>query len=333
MKKQFPEALKKLFLENLKKRNYSPKTLIKYQNDLNKFLEYLHIKRIRDITSVTTDTILDYRQYLESHRKYNGKPYAETTKISLIRSLIHFFRFLKGKGYILLDPMESFPAIKKPKSLPRVIMTKKEVEHLLKQPDIKKPCGYRDRTIMEVLYSTGIRRQELIDLTTYDLDFFTGLLRVNQGKGKKDRVVPIGKIAVSFVKRYIQEIRPIFLKKTNTQILFLTLSGRPLPYATLGCIIYEHVKKAGFKKQITCHTFRHTCATEMLKGGCSIRYVQEMLGHADINSTQIYTKVLPLDLKRVHQRTHPREQLKENIFSPFNCSLKPLRYFTKAKKK
>jgi integrase/recombinase XerD len=175
------------------------------------------------------------------------------------------------------------------------------------------PLGLRDRAILEVLYSTGIRNAELRALQLYDLDLDRGLLRINEGKNAKDRVVPLGRAACNYLREYLTEARPRLLKArgaeaTTEQLVFLSRTGRPL--WTLGVIypIRKHARRAGIEKTITPHTLRHTFATHMLQGRADIRHIQAMLGHASVATTQIYTRVEVTDLKAVHRRCHPRER-------------------------
>lgn len=324
LSKPSPAQALQIYAEDMTRRNYSPSTIKGYIFYLERFFSFLASRGINDLASVTLKTILDYQRALENFISYKRKPLSEHTKESSIRIASRFFRFLKRKDLILLDPTAGLPPIHAPDRFPRCVMTRTEIERLLSQPNTKTLTGFRDRAIMETLYSTGIRRRELTTLTVYDIDFSNGLLRVNQGKGKKDRVVPIGKVAVKYVKEYLENVRPKLAKRRAGNALFINYKGFPLRCNALGSIIRRHVRRSGLKKPICCHTFRHTCATEMLKGGSNIRYVQEMLGHAHIVTTQIYTRVVPVDLKKVHQKSHPRERKRNKEVPSFSCDGKPV---------
>ena len=306
-----------MFVEDMARRNYSSSTIKGYRHYTEKFFGYLAGKDSPDLKSVTLETILDYAKYIQNYRRQGGKRYSQSVKDSSLKITRQFFRFLKRKDLILLDPTEGMPPIRDRDQFPRSIMTRSEIELLLAQPNTKTLTGFRDRAIMETLYSTGIRRGELCRLTIYDVDFSNGLLRVNQGKGKKDRVVPIGTVAVKYVREYLANVRLKLLKRRGGKALFLNQKGLPLGPNTLGNMIARHVRRSNLKKQISCHSFRHTCATEMLRGGSSVRYVQEMLGHAHIKTTQIYTRVVPMDLKKVHRKSHPRERKKNKDVPAF----------------
>lgn len=169
---------------------------------------------------------------------------------------------------------------------------------------------FRDRTMLEVLYSTALRGGELCRLTLYDLDLQARMIRVLKGKGRKDRVVPIGKVATGYLSEYIKSVRPILVGKKTNALVFLSATGGHLRTHDLGRIVKMYRDKAHLPDNITTHSLRHTCATEMLKGGASIRHVQELLGHADILTTQIYTHVVQTDLKKAHARTAPSERRK-----------------------
>lgn len=162
--------------------------------------------------------------------------------------------------------------------------------------------------ILEALYSTGIRTGELINLTLYDIDPQKGLLKINKGKGQKDRIVPIGKLACKYIKKYLRTARPKLQNSSKDQTLFLTQRGNRFERANFGKIIQKYAKLANLKKRICPHSFRHTCATQMLEEGADIRYIQELLGHQSLQTTQIYTRVTIKDLKRIHSKFHPREK-------------------------
>ena len=189
----------------------------------------------------------------------------------------------------------------------------RNVERVLAEPNIAEALGVRDRAILETLYSTGIRRKEVAQLTVFDLDTERGTLMVRQGKGKKDRMVPIGERAVSWIQRYQQEVRPGLVAPPDPGTLFLTPEGDGVSCAWLTERVTGYVKAAGTGKTGSCHLFRHTCATLMLEGGADVRYIQEMLGHAELSTTQIYTRVSIRRLKAVHALTHPSAKLERPV--------------------
>ena len=191
--------------------------------------------------------------------------------------------------------------------LPKVILTAGEVETVLGGPDLATPTGLRDRAIMEALYSTGLRRTELTRLAVGDLDHERGVVFVRQGKGKKDRVTPIGERALAWVKKYLADARPALAPASgpNSRTLFLTERGGPIPVKYLSWIVTGYIARSGVGKSGSCHLFRHTLATLMLENGADVRHVQAMLGHACLQTTQLYTHVSIKALQAVHARTHP----------------------------
>jgi integrase/recombinase XerD len=236
-----------------------------------------------------------------------------------------FYRVLHQRGKVLVNPCADLPPMRKPKPLPRGVITAAQVNRLLHAPDVKKPHGFRDRAALELLYSSGLRGRELCSLSIYDVDFEKRLMRVVQGKGRKDRLVPVGRVALNYLKEYIEKVRPLYHAKATPQscasqqrtshCLFLTTKGSPFTTVYLHKQIKHYRNVARLPQSVSAHSLRHACATEMLRGGASVRHVQEMLGHAHISTTQVYTHVLPHDLKRVHQKTAPSER-RRNIEVP-----------------
>jgi integrase/recombinase XerD len=189
--------------------------------------------------------------------------------------------------------------------LPKAVLSVAEIEQVLAQPNINDPLGLRDRALMETLYSTGMRRLELVNLKLYDLDTERGTVTIRQGKGKKDRVIPIGDRATAWIDKYIREARPQLVMEPDDHTVFLSNAGEPFCLDHLSDLVRTHVDAANIGKRGACHLFRHSMATLMLENGADIRYIQQMLGHADIKTTQIYTQVSIRQLKRIHDATHP----------------------------
>ncbi len=296
------------FLEALRMENYSQRTEGNYRSQLKFFIEYLESLPLEDLNQIDRETLHQYQLCLYGQEK-KGKPLTMETQYARLVPVKAFFRWLVKSGCFLYDPAAGlqFPRIKK--NLPRGIMSKKEINRVLSQPDPESPLGLRDKAILELLYSTGIRNAELRNLTIFDANIGHGELRINQGKGKKDRVVPIGEIAGQYLKTYLNNSRPRLVKdRQENNRLFVSINGQPLTGACLVWLVVKYVRKAGIDRRITPHAFRHTCATHMLKGRSNLRYIQELLGHGSIATTQIYTKVEVGDLKKEHKRCHPREK-------------------------
>lgn len=302
------ESLAERYREHLLVSNYAPGTIKSHLFYLKRFFAYLRENAITEITAVTKETIRDYQTHLYEEINFKGQPNSVLSQNNAFNVVKSFFRFLCENDYLVGDPAREISYAQIPKRLPRSILTQAEMRKLLHAPDTKTALGYRDRTILEVLYSSGIRREELSSLLLADVDYNDGFLRVNAGKGKKDRVVPIGKIACRYLQNYITSVRPSLIRNPYNNHLFLSLKGNKLSKNVLWEIVKRYARKARIKKHVSPHTFRHTCATLMLRNKANIRHIQELLGHASLNSTQVYTSVSITDLKEVHSRCHPREK-------------------------
>ena len=303
------QHIKDIFLEHKKELNYSQYSIINYEKAIEKFVIFIsQIKNKQDIniTEITKSDIQKYYEYLLNYRTRKKKKLKRWTIIVYMRGLIGFFKFAAKQGYLIFNPVEGISFKKPDNNISEKIMSKREIEKILSLIDDKTIIGLRNRTIIEVLYSTGIRRSELIKLNIYDIDYENGYLRVNLGKGKKDRIIPIGKRACEWLRKYLVYSRPQLIKDTSDKGLFISQFGRRMGTSALDRMMRYNMKKAGLK--YTTHGFRHSFATGLLKGGADIRYVQEMLGHADIGSTEIYTTVVVEDLRETLIRTHPRAE-------------------------
>jgi integrase/recombinase XerD len=237
-----------------------------------------------------------------------GRPNSIAYQNRMLSAAKNFTKFLKDNDYIVSDPGRNVAYAKEPKRLPRGVLTPTEARKIIHAPDVKTAIGYRDRTIMEVLYSSAIRKEELNNLTLADVDYHDGFLRIIEGKGKKDRIVPIGRIACRYLENYIKSVRPELITDPYNNHLFLTLRGKRFSKNVVWELIKKYAKKARIKKNVHPHTFRHSCATAMLKNKADIRTIQKLLGHASLDSTQVYTHLSITDLKNVHNRCHPRER-------------------------
>jgi integrase/recombinase XerD len=220
-----------------------------------------------------------------------------------------FFRWATRNNFILYNPASELELPYKERRLPRAILSASEVEKVLSQPDLKTPLGVRDRTILETLYSTGMRRAEVAALTIFAIDQERGTVMVRQGKGRKDRVVPIGERALRWVEKYLSEVRPEYAVEPDTGVLFLSAEGEAITPGHLSTIVSEYIDAADIGKKGSCHVFRHTMATLMLENGADTRYIQAMLGHEQLSSTQLYTQVAIGKLKEIHTATHPAARL------------------------
>jgi integrase/recombinase XerD len=229
---------------------------------------------------------------------------APTTIHRQISALRTYFRFLVGEGYLARNPSERIESPKRWRTLPTVL-TQAETDRLLSAPTPEDPRGIRDRALLEFAYATGARVSELVGLTLQDILFEEGIARLF-GKGAKQRLVPVGRRALGAVALYAREIRPTLDRGKGRGILFLNARGTPLSRVGAWGIITQAAKRAGISKRVTPHTLRHTFATHLLEGGADLRAVQEMLGHADLATTQLYTHVDREYLRSVHKQFHPR---------------------------
>lgn len=216
-----------------------------------------------------------------------------------------WFRWLTKRNVVPFNPASELELPKLGRRLPKAVLTPKEAEQVLAVPDLTEPLGVRDRAIIELLWSTGIRRQEVIDLGVWDRDPERGTLMIREGKGKRDRLVPIGERAIGWASRYLDEVRPGLVVPPDDGVLFLSVEGGPLGPRRLTQLVGRYVQQAKLTKRGACHLFRHSCATAMLEGGADIRFIQAQLGHVLLSTTQLYTQVSITKLKEIHTATHP----------------------------
>ena len=313
--KEFKPSLAHLraqFLEHLLAQNMSQYTISSYNLLLDCFYRFLEEGGIRGVLQITKKILEDYQIFNSQERTKAGKPMSAVYQNMKLKVAKYFCRFVYEKEYIKDDLTRGIRYAKEPKRLPRNILSEDEVLKILKEPDLNVPLGFRDRTILEVLYSTGVRKSELLNLDLSDVDYKQGMILIRSGKGRKDRYLPVGRIASQFLESYIHHIRAILLKGVPSPALFVSLQNKRLSKVYLNYIINKYAKRAGIKKKITSHSFRHTCATHLVNRGMDIRHIQTLLGHSCLSSTQIYTKVGIKDLKKVVKKYHPREKVKIN---------------------
>ena len=300
--------------EHLTARHLAEGTVSGHLRSVEAFAEFLHEPDPRE---AALQDLLDWRKKLAKTKL------AISTRNSKLRQVKAFYRWLYETGRALTDPGEKMPVLRTPKPLPKNVPSAAQMIKLLRVPNTGTTTGIRDRAILELLYSSGLRAGELCKLTVYDLDAEARTVRIIQGKGRKDRIVPVGRAALDWCKRYLKEVRPVFLarrKPGQGEPLFLTLFGNPMQSAYLYRIVKRCAKVAGLASGTTTHSLRHACATEMLKGGATIRHIQEMLGHADISTTQIYTHLAKADLQAVHKKTAPSERRKKKSAPHFEMT-------------
>jgi integrase/recombinase XerD len=279
----------------------SPKTSEAYGRDLARFAVFAHLKGARQVQEVSAIIL---REYLYQLKDLGLAPSSIRRNVSAVRT---YFKFLLNEGLVVRDPSERLDTPKKWRTLPDVLSAD-EVTRLIEAPTLDEPMAFRDRAMLELAYGAGLRVSEWITLATKDIQYDEGVIRVF-GKGAKERLVPIGRKAVAAVAIYERELRPRLERGAGEGVLFLNARGEPLTRMGAWKILRKYVERAGITKHVSPHTLRHSFATHLLEGGADLRAVQEMLGHADISTTQIYTHVDREYLRSVHQQFHPRERL------------------------
>lgn len=288
------------YLASLKlERNLSENTIASYKNDLTSLLNFLKDSGVDDPSQITSKLLNDFFILLTKLGLSNR------SSARYFSSLKGFFGYLSSSSYIEVNPMDKISSPKVSKGLPNVLNIN-EIEAILSQPDTSKKLGLRDKALLETFYACGLRVSELINLKISDLFLNEEMIRVF-GKGSKERFVPIGSSAINWISEYLKNSRPLLEKKAKSQhVLFLNSRGTKLSRMGVWKIVDSNAKLAGIKKEVHPHTFRHSFATHLLEGGADLRAVQEMLGHVDISTTQIYTHIDRDYIKQVHRDYHPR---------------------------
>jgi integrase/recombinase XerD len=288
------------YLLYLRAKGYTGGTITWQESHLESFQSYLDGQGITAFPAVTVENIQAYLAYLKTKRKLC--PRTHQAHLSAIKGL---FAYLVRQGMVTFDPAKGIEPPKSAATLPE-IPTEEEIARILAAPDLQTPLGIRNRAILEVLYSSGLRRQELINLNLSDVDPENGYLRVVQGKNKKDRMVPLGDVAGKFIEAYLKLVRWWYLRDPAEPALFIdSAKGKRLSPGMLGHLLTQLIKKTGITKKVTPHTFRHAMATHLLQNQADIRHIQMMLGHASVATTEIYTRLAIDDLKAVLHRAHP----------------------------
>ncbi len=288
----------------------SPNTIITKRQSLIRFYEWCSSHKIFDPNEISLDVMEGYRVYLHEYRKIlDGKPLARNSKHKFLTDLKLFMRRLHRRKVVSHAEFEEFELPKFQKKIPRNVPSHDEVELILRQPLLRcNDLGVLDRTIMELFYSSAIRRSELIRLRLGHLDMNKRILIILEGKGMKDRRLPILERAHSWLEVYLKDIRPRCLGFDSEDFVFISPNGTPCTANQVGQRVGKYIRRSGVNIDGACHVFRHAVATSMLDNGADIRHVQVMLGHADISTTQIYTHVGIKKLEEVHARTHPATQ-------------------------
>lgn len=280
-------------------KGFSENSLAAYENDLKTYIQFLSSSGVTEIDKSTTEHILSH---LDCLKKQGLSARTRARHLSTIR---HFYAFLVKKCFISQNPSRLMSTPKIWKRIP-MVLTYSQVETLLNQPDTNKPIGIRDRTMIELLYATGMRISEAVELSLNDLNLQSGFC-IFTGKGGKQRVVPLGRSVLDWIEEYLKSARPIFLKSHEVKQLILTRNGYGMTRQGAWKILKQYAVKVGLPPNVTPHTLRHSFATHLLANGADLRIVQTLLGHADISTTQIYTHVAEIEkIKKAYTRYHPR---------------------------
>jgi integrase/recombinase XerD len=290
-------------------RNYSVRTADLREGYLDNFAAWCEARGLYYPSEITRPILDRYQRTLFHYRMANGKPLSFGAQFARLVSVRVYFKWLMRRQVIVANPASEMELPRMPMQLPRFVLSAAEAEAVLRQPDVDDVLGLRDRAMMEVLYATGMRRTELVHLKVFDVDMSRGTIMIREGKGKRDRVVPLGERAGLWVQRYLDDSRRHLVAAVDDGGLFLTTMGDSMTLARATDVVSAYVEQAKLGKRGACHLFRHTAATLMLEGGADTRFIQAMLGHADISTTQVYTQVSIHKLKQVHALTHPGAML------------------------
>ena len=289
--------------------NQSHKTVDARRRSLGLFLRWAQERDLIYPEQITRSILESYQRHVYRHRKKNGRPLGVTTQQMYLFSVKKFFAWQCKKRLLEANPASELELPRTPRRLPEDTLSVREVEAVLSVPDITDLLGIRDRAILETFYSTGIRRSELAGLLVGNLNLENGTLFIRQGKGQKDRVVPVGDRALQWIEKYLNDVRPLLLDDISEQGLFLSGYGRPFSPDMLTQMVGRYIRTADIgRSKGSCHLLRHACATHMHEGGADIRYIQQLLGHASMETTSVYTHVSIRQLKLVHAESHPAEK-------------------------
>jgi integrase/recombinase XerD len=288
------------FKQHLKAKGYAAATIASYRKGLSVFGAYLQSRDIDDLRRVSAQIIEDYRS------KVMAEPIAAESKALKLRPVKRLFEHLVKSHKLLINPAENLVETCRTRRKIGATLSLDEVKALLARPNLSLKTGIRDRAILEVFYATGIRLDELISLEIYHVDLADKVIFIRKGKGGRQRVVPLSKTAAAYLKEYLEKIRPYYARKVPKQRrLFINHFGLAMTPGAIRQLMRTCRVAAGIDKPVSPHTLRRSCATHMLAAGADIRYIQKLLGHKELKTTQAYTRVMPVDIKQTHTKTHP----------------------------
>lgn len=274
--------------------------------NLQRFFAFLEQERITELTDVDNKVVLRYQIYLSSLLNTHGKLYHTQTQNVHLVSVRNLFKYLRRKGVVFVNPTEGIEWAREPKPLPRDVLSVPDMERLIETPKLRSAMGLRDRALLEMLYSTAVRASEIIKFDMTDINYESKTALIREPKNGRDRVVPVGRLAFHYLKRYIMECRPNYIEK-DEQAVFVNVRGERLSRQGLLEIVQQYGEKAKLEKKVCLHGIRHSCATHLADAGCDIRYISQLLGHADLNTTLKYIHLSIRHLREAHAKFHPRE--------------------------
>ena len=302
MKQRFAD-----YLEQGRGLNMSAHTLRTLRYNLSSFLDWMESYRITAPDQLRRAHLSAWLTYLQQRRTSRGLPLKASSINRKIECVRGFLGYLAAEGLVPLAMAGAVGYVKEPKLLPGGVMTHSQMRKLLRSVRTDSAFGYRDRAMLEMLCFTGIRAGELLGLDVAHLDLKDATALV-YGKGRKQRVVPMGKTALRYMQSYLKAVRPFLLRDRSEQAAFLDAQGRRLPYHVFRRLVQRHVRAAGFEGNITAHTFRRSCTTELLRSGANMYHVKELLGHESLDTLRHYARLTITDLRETHRRCHPRER-------------------------
>ena len=300
------------FKNSLVIKNNSQRTIETYLNELKRFIKFIesNYSSIKELHQITGKVVNDYSSYLICYKDKKGKQYSNQTKKLKLIVLKVFFSFLLKNDYIIQNPAKNIELPRDEITLPKNILSQAEITEILNVPDTRTPIGLRNKAVIEILYSSAIRTSELADLKINDIDYKEQTVIIRKGKGGKMRIVPLTMYALEYTRLYIEKARKFMLKGNSKDegYLFLTTRGKPFNRSTVNkCVIHQVMNHVNIQKHVTAYTFRHSTASHLVKSKVDIRFIQELLGHSNLQTTQKYTHLNMEDLKKMHQLHHPRD--------------------------
>jgi integrase/recombinase XerD len=306
-------AAMRRYLEHRAVLGGTAQALSNMERQIRGFIAWADERGVTHPGQVSRAVLERYQRFLYHYRKKDGEPLSVASRRAMVTPLKSWFKWLTRSGEIPANPAADLELPREIKRLPRAVLSIEEAERVLSGPDLGTPIGLRDRALMELLYSTGMRRMEAAQLRIDEVDQQRRVVLIRLGKGQKDRMVPLGERAQYWVQQYLDHARPLLAWNADEAALFLGNEGRPLSLMWLSRVVALYVERAGIAKRGGCHLLRHTMATLMLEGGADIRFIQAMLGHTKLETTQIYTQVAIRHLQQVHAMTHPGARRRERV--------------------